>query len=100
MGSPSSEHSPSWAVAGLETNLVAMRSVGRAAFLAACGGVLVPFVAGAALALAAGLGPTAAVFIGAILTATSVGITAATLQELRPHGHARGDDHHRGGGHR
>ena len=69
-------------VAGLETNLVAMRSVGRAAFLAACGGVLVPFVAGSGLALAAGLSPTAAVFVGAILTATSVGITAATLQEL------------------
>jgi Kef-type K+ transport system membrane component KefB len=69
-------------VAGLETNLVAMRSVGRAAFLAACGGVLVPFVAGSGIALLAGLGPVAAVFIGAILTATSVGITAATLQEL------------------
>lgn len=69
-------------VAGLETNLLAMRSVGRAAFLAACGGVLVPFLAGSGIALAAGLGPTAAIFIGAILTATSVGITAATLQEL------------------
>jgi Kef-type K+ transport system membrane component KefB len=69
-------------VAGLETNMVAMRSVGRAAFLAACGGVIVPFLAGAAIATMAGLGPTAAVFIGAILTATSVGITAATLQEL------------------
>jgi Kef-type K+ transport system membrane component KefB len=69
-------------VAGLETNLVAMRSVGRAAVLAACGGVLVPFVAGSFVAMLAGLSPMAAVFIGAILTATSVGITAATLQEL------------------
>ena len=70
-------------VAGLETNITAMRSVGRGAFLAATGGVLVPFVAGSAVALAFGLGPVAAVFIGAILTATSVGITAATLQELK-----------------
>jgi Kef-type K+ transport system membrane component KefB len=70
------------AVAGLETNLAAMRQVGKAAFLAACGGVVVPFIAGAGIALAAGLDLTAAVFIGAILTATSVGITAATLQEL------------------
>jgi Kef-type K+ transport system membrane component KefB len=69
-------------VAGLETNLAAMRSVGRAAVLAACGGVIVPFLAGAGVALLAGLSPVAAIFIGAILTATSVGITAATLQEL------------------
>src|SRR5512140_3028304 len=38
---------------------------------------------GLGLAIAAGLGTTAALFVGAILTATSVGITAATLQELR-----------------
>ncbi|MEA2608566.1 MAG: hypothetical protein QOJ75_809 [Chloroflexota bacterium] len=69
-------------IAGLETNLAAMRRVGRAAFLVAMGGVLVPFVAGLVLALAAGLDTTAALFVGAILTATSVGITAATLQEL------------------
>ncbi len=69
-------------IAGLETNLAAMREVGRAALLAACGGVVVPFAAGAGISLAAGLDLTEAVFIGAILTATSVGITAATLQEL------------------
>jgi Na+:H+ antiporter len=69
-------------VAGLETNLAAMRQVGKAAFLAACGGVVVPFIAGAGIALLAGVDVRAAVFIGAILTATSVGITAATLQEL------------------
>jgi Kef-type K+ transport system membrane component KefB len=69
-------------IAGLETNLVAMRRVGRAAFMVAMGGVILPFVTGLGLALAAGLDATAALFVGAILTATSVGITAATLQEL------------------
>ena len=69
-------------VAGLETNLAAMRHVGRAAFLVASGGVILPFITGLGLALAAGLDTTAALFVGAILTATSVGITAATLQEL------------------
>ncbi|MGZ8514413.1 MAG: cation:proton antiporter [Candidatus Limnocylindrales bacterium] len=69
-------------IAGLETNLAAMRHVGRAAFLVASGGVILPFVTGLGLALAAGLDITAALFVGAILTATSVGITAATLQEL------------------
>lgn len=69
-------------IAGLETNLAAMRHVGKAAFLVAMGGVILPFVTGLGLALAAGLDTTAALFVGAILTATSVGITAATLQEL------------------
>lgn len=70
------------ATAGLETNLSAMRRVGRAAFLAAVGGVVVPLVLGTGLALAFGLDPRASLFCGAILTATSVGITAATLQSL------------------
>jgi Kef-type K+ transport system membrane component KefB len=70
------------ATAGLETNLSAMRRVGRAAFLAAVGGVIVPLVLGTALGLEAGLDSRASLFCGAILTATSVGITAATLQSL------------------
>ena len=70
------------ATAGLETNVEAMRRVGRPAFLAAVGGVIVPFIAGTGVALAFGLDQRASLFCGAILTATSVGITAATLQEL------------------
>lgn len=70
------------ATAGLETNLAAMRRVGRAAFLAAVGGVVIPMIAGTLLALGFGLGPRASVFCGAILTATSVGITAAALQSM------------------
>ena len=70
------------ATAGLETNLGAMRQVGRAAFLAAIGGVVVPLVLGTALAIGFGLDVRSALFCGAILTATSVGITAATLQSL------------------
>ena len=69
-------------IAGLETNMAAMREVGRPAFYAAVGGVVMPFVAGLAIALSFGLTLTSALFIGAILTATSVGITAATLREL------------------
>ena len=69
-------------LAGLETNRQAMRSVGRPALLAATGGVILPFIAGVGLALWWGLSPAAAAFTGAILTATSVGITARTLVEL------------------
>lgn len=70
------------AIAGLETDLVAMRSVGRPAVLAAVGGVILPLVGGAAVASAFGYDVRAALFCGAILTATSVGISAATLREL------------------
>ncbi len=68
------------ATAGLETNLAAMRRVGPAALLAAFGGVVLPLILGTAVALGFGLDFRASLFCGAILTATSVGITAATLQ--------------------
>ncbi len=70
------------AIAGLETNRVLMRRVGRAALLAAVGGVVLPFFGGLGVALVAGLDVQASLFVGAILTATSVGITAAVLGEL------------------
>lgn len=68
--------------AGLETNLSAMRRVGRPALLAAVGGVILPFALGFVVARAFGLDMAGSLFAGAILTATSVGITAATLQSL------------------
>ena len=70
------------AIAGLETNRVVMRRVGRAAFMAAVGGVVLPFLGGLGVAYATGSDLRAALFVGAILTATSVGITAAVLGEL------------------
>ncbi len=69
-------------IAGLETDMVQMRSVGRAAFLAASGGVALPMAAGVGLGLAFGMGTAQAFFLGTVLTATSVGITAQTLTEL------------------
>ena len=70
-------------VAGLETDLVEMRRVGRVAFWAAFGGVVLPLLAGAVTAVAFGF-PFywEAIFIGTILTATSVSISAQTLLEL------------------
>jgi Kef-type K+ transport system membrane component KefB len=70
------------AIAGLETNRVLMRRVGVAACAAAGGGVVLPFCGGVAVAIASGADLRAALFVGAILTATSVGITAAVLGEL------------------
>ncbi|MBI2188952.1 MAG: cation:proton antiporter [Acidobacteria bacterium] len=70
-------------VAGLETDLVEMRRVGKVAFWSAFGGVALPMIGGALTAVAFGL-PLywEGIFIGAILTATSVSISAQTLMEL------------------
>jgi Kef-type K+ transport system membrane component KefB len=70
-------------IAGLETDLVEMRRVGRVAFWAAFGGVILPLAGGAITAVAFGL-PLfwTGLFIGTILTATSVSISAQTLMEL------------------
>jgi len=70
-------------VAGLETDLVLMRQVGKVAFWSALGGVILPMAGGAVTAVAFGL-PLywEAIFIGAILTATSVSISAQTLLEI------------------
>jgi Kef-type K+ transport system membrane component KefB len=70
-------------VAGLETDVAEMRRVGKVAFWAAFGGVLLPMIGGAAIAVAFGF-PLywEGIFIGTILTATSVSISAQTLLEL------------------
>ncbi|EKP94510.1 cation:proton antiporter [Thermaerobacter subterraneus] len=69
-------------LAGLETDLQEMRKVGAAAFSGAAGGVALPFLSGTALGLAFGFPVYESIFIGTILTATSVSITAQTLLEL------------------
>lgn len=69
-------------IAGLETDVAQMRRVGVAALLAATGGVALPMTAGVGLGYAFGMGTAQAFFLGAVLTATSVGITAQTLTEL------------------
>ena len=69
-------------VAGLETDLEVMRSTVAPALWAATGGVILPLLGGAALSRVAGLSWRESVFIGTILTATSVSITAQTLINL------------------
>jgi Kef-type K+ transport system membrane component KefB len=69
-------------MAGMETDMVAMRSVGRPAFLAALGGVLLPLVGGSLAMQVFGFDWQTGVLIGAVLMATSVSISAQTLREL------------------
>jgi len=67
---------------GLESNIAKMRKVGVRAFLVATIGVVVPFVLGTYVVgpwLLPGLEQNAYLFLGAALTATSVGITARKL---------------------
>ena len=70
-------------IAGLETDLKGLLKVGKVAFWAAFGGVVLPMAAGTAISRYFGYGWQESVFIGTILTATSVSITAQTLLELR-----------------
>jgi Kef-type K+ transport system membrane component KefB len=69
---------------GLGSNVREMAAVGWSSLLVACLGVVVPFLLGWALSawLLPGLETLVHVFIGAILCATSVGITARVLTDL------------------
>jgi len=70
---------------GLESNLDKMKKVGLRALLVACVGVVVPFLLGT-YAVGPLLLPDATVttylFLGAALTATSVGLTARVFKDL------------------
>jgi Kef-type K+ transport system membrane component KefB len=68
---------------GLETDLDELRRVGGASLMVALIGVAAPFAGGAAVAAAFGMSTSSAVFLGAALTATSVGITARVFGDLR-----------------
>ncbi|MFH2136556.1 MAG: cation:proton antiporter [Patescibacteria group bacterium] len=70
---------------GLESNIQKMRQVGLRAFLVAIIGVVVPFILGTYVVgplLLPGLSFNAYLFLGATLTATSVGITARVFRDL------------------
>lgn len=75
--------------AGLGTDLKELMKTGPIAFLIACCGVFVPLVSGALIYMAYyGISPWGsdefykAVFIGTIMTATSVSITVSSLKEM------------------
>ena len=69
-------------MAGLEVELSEMLHSGRASLLSGTLGVVAPLFMGAAAAVPFGYTDQAAWFIGIILTATSVSISAQTLLEL------------------
>ncbi len=69
-------------VAGLEVDLAAMAQAGRIAVVSGVGGVVAPVVLGTLVALPFGFDLAHGAFIGLVLAATSVSISAQTLMEL------------------
>jgi Kef-type K+ transport system membrane component KefB len=68
---------------GLESDLAELQKVGYRAAIVAVVGVVAPFVAGTVgLILIFGMPTIPAIFAGAALTATSIGITSRVLSEL------------------
>ena len=68
---------------GLEMDFGELRKVGRSAFTVATVGVIVPMALGIVAMEAIGAEFKTALFVGAALTATSVGITARVFGDLR-----------------
>ncbi len=76
-------------VIGLETDLKKLMDVGGPAAAVAIVGVALPLLGGIAFGQLLGMGMILSVFLGASLTATSVGITARVLSDL---GHLQDDE--------
>ena len=68
---------------GLETDLEELARVGGPALVVALVGMALPFLGGFFLTRAVGQPALTAIFVGAALTATSIGITARVLTELK-----------------
>lgn len=68
---------------GMEMDLGELGSVGKASLLVALAGVALPFALGAGAVAALGEPGKTAIFVGAALTATSVGITARVFGDLK-----------------
>jgi Kef-type K+ transport system membrane component KefB len=68
---------------GMEMDLAELGRVGRASLLVATVGVVAPMVLGIGAMQLVGSGGDTALFVGAALTATSVGITARVFGDLR-----------------
>lgn len=68
--------------AGLETDIKELKKCGKASLVIAVFGVLVPLIGGALVSMIFNQNFMENIFIGVILTATSVSITVESLQEM------------------
>ena len=70
-------------MAGLETDIAQVRKEARISFTTAIWGVVLPFFFGFCIARSFGFEVNKSLFLGTILTATSVAITVMTLYDLK-----------------
>jgi len=70
-------------LAGMDTDISDLKKSGKPSFFSALGGVFIPMIFGFTVAYFLGFPKTESIFIGAILTATSVGITVRTLVDMK-----------------
>ncbi|WP_258083413.1 cation:proton antiporter [Thermococcus thermotolerans] len=70
-------------LAGLETDMEEFRGVGLPAFVIASLGVALPFVFGYFVTIGWGYPKMEALFLGGVMTATSVSLTASVLMEMK-----------------
>lgn len=69
-------------IAGLETDLDQLRKNWKSAFAVAVGGIILPFVGGLAIGEMFGFAYHSALFMGVILSATSVSISVQVLKDM------------------
>jgi len=69
-------------LAGLSIDVEEFKAEGRASTIVAASGVVMAFILGFVVASLYGWSPMQAAFVGAVLTATSVGITVRTLIDI------------------
>ncbi len=69
-------------LAGLETDLQALNKNRNSSIAVAVGGIILPLTLGSLAGLGIGMGQSHALFLGLLLSATSVSISAQTLKEL------------------
>lgn len=70
-------------LAGLETDIEQFKTAGKSSFLIAIGGIILPLALGAGATYLFTGNISESIFVGVILTATSVAITVQTLNELK-----------------
>ena len=75
---------------GLETDLKEILRIGRSATGVAVSGMVYPFILGSGVGLLLGWPWMLTIFVGATLTATSIGVTASVLDEVGGHGSREG----------
>ncbi len=69
-------------VSGLETEISTLKHTGKVATISTVVGVAVPLAMGYAAGIMMGFSPQASLVMGALLTATSIGVTARTMMDL------------------